>query len=147
MRLIATKTSKSEWPKRHICDNCGAELEYEQADTHIGWTGCEYVTCPNCDRETPVSEERIMPPTWGITFFHTFATKGCLDICNQAVGEYIDKATKILCSDEAKPGEFYVTKVGNLLVVGLKWDDNVDIYVTKDYWEDTVMSEEYSIVK
>lgn len=30
MRLITFNTSKSEYPKGHICDECGAELEYDK---------------------------------------------------------------------------------------------------------------------
>lgn len=62
MRLITSNESKSEWPKRHICDECGAELEYDEADMHIGWMGCEYLTCPNCNGETMIDGKRIMPP-------------------------------------------------------------------------------------
>lgn len=80
-------------------------------------------------------------------FFHSYAAKGALDVCNQTVGEYIAKTTEILCSDEIKPGEFYITKTGNLLIIGLKWNDNIEIYVTKDYWEDTVDMDDYGIVK
>lgn len=147
MRLIKSNDIKPEYPKHHICDNCGAELEYDKKDVHIGWMGCEYVTCPACDSETMVSEGRVMSPTWKTTFFHNYAAKGALDVCDQAIGEYIDKATKILCSDETKSGEFYITKTGNLLIIGLKWNDSVEVYVTKDYWEDSINPEDYGMVK
>ena len=62
MRLIKSNNIESEYPKRHICDECGAELEYDKEDVHIGWMGCEYVTCPACDRETVVSDQRVQPP-------------------------------------------------------------------------------------
>lgn len=147
MRLIKSNNIEPEYPKRHICDECGAELEYDKEDVHIGWMGYECVTCPACDKETAVSEGRVMPPTWKTTFFHSYAAKGALDVCNQTVGEYIAKTTEILCSDKIKPGEFYITKTGNLLIIGLKWNDNIEIYVTKDYWEDTVDMDDYGIVK
>lgn len=147
MRLIATNTATSEWPKRHSCENCGAELEYDEADVHIGWMGCEYLTCPNCNGETMIEGKRIQPPTWKATFDHTCAENGAVDVYDYEVGEYVNKAAKCLCSDKFKPGEFYVAKTGNLLVVGIKWDDGVDIYVAKDYWEDTVDVGDYGIVK
>ena len=147
MRLIATNTATSEWPKRHNCENCGAELEYDEADTHIGWMGCEYVTCPACDKETAVSDQRVQPPTWKATFRHTYIKTGVVDIKDVKIKEYIDRAVKTLCSEKWKPGEFYITKTGNLLILGIKWKDGVSIYVTKDYWEDNIFPENYGMVK
>lgn len=45
MRLIKSNNIEPEYPKRHVCDECGAELEYDKEDVHIGWMGCECVTC------------------------------------------------------------------------------------------------------
>ena len=63
MRLIKSNNIEPEYPKRHTCEECGAELEYDKKDVHIGWMGCEYVTCPACGSETVVGECRIQPPT------------------------------------------------------------------------------------
>lgn len=57
------------------------------------------------------------------------------------------KPLKSLCSDGYKPGEFYATGTGNLLVLGIKWEDGVEVYVTKDYWEDSISPEDYGMVK
>lgn len=59
MRLIKSNNIEPEYPKRHICDECGAELEYDKEDVHIGWMGYEYVTCPACGREIVVSDQRV----------------------------------------------------------------------------------------
>lgn len=147
MRLITSNTNKSEWPKRHICDECGAELEYDKEDTHIGWMGCEYVTCPACNSETMVGECRVQPPTWKATFHHTSSETGAVDVKDTKIQEYINEVIKNLCSDKWKSGEFCVTRTGNLLVLGIKWEDSVDIYVTKDYWEDSIGLEDYVMVK
>lgn len=147
MRLIKSNNIESEYPKRHVCDECGAELEYNKEDTHIGWMGCEYVTCPACDKETMVSDQRVQPPAWKTTFYHTSTETGAVDIEDVKIQEYVDKAVKSLCSDEWKPGEFYITGTGNLLVLGIKWEDGIDIYVTKDYWEDSIAPEDYGMVK
>lgn len=147
MRLISSNENKSEWPKRHICDKCGAELEYDEEDTHIGWKGCEYVTCPACDRETMVGECRVQPPTWKATFHHTSVETGAVNIKDTEIQVYVDKVIKNLCSDKWKPGEFCVTSIGNLLVLGNKWKNGVDIYVTEDYWQDSIGCEDYVMVK
>ena len=147
MRLIKSNNIESEYPKRHVCDECGAELEYDKEDVHIGWMGCEYVTCPNCNCETMLNDKRIMPPSWKATFENVCSENGAVDIYDHEVGEYVNKAVKVLCSDKYKPGEFCVVRTGNLLVVGLKWNDGIDIYVTKDYWQDSIFPEDYGMVK
>lgn len=147
MRLIKSSNIESEYPKRHICDECGAELEYDKEDVHVGWMGCEYVTCPACNKEIAVSECRVQPPTWKTTFDHTSIKTGAVDIEDDKVQKYVNEVAKRLCSDKWKPGEFCATSTGNLLVLGIKWGDSVDIYVTKDYWEDSVSCEDYVMVK
>ena len=94
-----------------------------------------------------VSDQRVQPPTWKATFHHTSAETGAADIEDVKIKEYVDKAVKSLCSEKWKPGEFYATGMGNLLVVGIKWEDGVEIYVTKDYWEDNITPEDYGMVK
>lgn len=147
MRLIKSNIIESEYPKRHICDECGAELEYDKEDVHIGWMGCEYVTCPACNKEIIVSDQRVQPPAWKTTFHHTSIETGAIDIEDDEVQKYVDKITKKLCSDDYKPGEFYIVGSGNLFVFGFKWEDGVDIYVTKDYWVDNIQPEDYEMVK
>lgn len=143
MRLITSNENKSDQPKRHTCDECGAELEYDAADAHIGWMGVEYVTCPNCNKETMVNDKRIQAPIWKATFYRTSVTEGAIDIPDHEVQVYIDKVVKNLCSDKWEIGQFSMAFTGNLLVFGVKWEDGIDIYVTKDYWEDNLFPEDY----
>lgn len=147
MRLIKSNNIEPEYPKRHICDECGAELEYDKEDVHIGWMGCEYVTCPACNNESAVSEHRLQSPTWKATFHHVNTETGAVDIEDDEVQKCVERVIERLCSNEYKPGEFCITGVGNLLVVGIKWEDGVEIYVTKDYWEDSIAPEDYEMVK
>lgn len=147
MRLIKSNNIEPEYPKRHICDECGAELEYDKEDIHIGWMGFECVTCPACNKEIVVSDQRVQPPTWKITFHHTSIETGAVNIEDDEIQEYVNRAVKLLCSDERNSGEFYVTWTGNFLIVGVKRMDGVDLYVTKDYWEDSIITKDYGMVK
>lgn len=147
MRLIKSNNIESEYPKRHTCDECGAELEYDKEDVHVGWMGCEYVTCPACGKETAVNDQRVQPPTWKATFRHTSIETGAVDIEDVEIKEYVNKAVKSLCSEKWRSGEFYATSTGNLLVLGIKWEDGVEVYVTKDYWEDSIAPEDCEMVK
>lgn len=38
------------------CDKCGSELEIKKGDTHVGWLGALFVTCPCCGEESMVDE-------------------------------------------------------------------------------------------
>ncbi len=147
MRLIKSNNIEPEYPKHHTCDECGAELEYDKEDTHVGWMGCEYVTCPACDKETMVGECRVQPPTWKATFHHTSSETGAVDIKDTEIKVHVNKAIKCLCSDERKLGEPYIAVTGNCLILGIKWEDGVDVYVTKDYWQDSIFPEDYGMVK
>lgn len=61
MRII-TPATNSEWPKRHTCLQCKAELEYEKDDVYVGVYGLEYIECLNCGTENVVNEKRAAPP-------------------------------------------------------------------------------------
>lgn len=147
MRLIKSNNIESEYPKRHICDECGAELEYDKEDVYIGWMGCECVTCPACNCESMVGDKRVMPPTWKATFDHVCTDTGAVDVLGHEVQKYVNKVAKVLCSDEYEPGDSVMTRTGNLLIFGRKWNDGVEVYVTKDYWEDNIAPEDYGMVK
>ena len=147
MRLIKSNNIEPEYPKRHICDECGAELEYDKEDVHIGWMGYEYVTCPACNCESMVGDKRVMLPAWKATFDHVCTDTGAVDILDHEVQKYVNKVVKALCSDEYETGDSAITRTGNLLVFGRKWEDSVDVYVTKDYWEDSIGCEDYAMVK
>ena len=43
---------------------------------------------------------------------------------------------------KADVGDFYNISVGDTMVVALKYEDNIDVIVTKDYWEDTLTNED-----
>lgn len=147
MRLIKSDNIESEYPKRHICDECGAEFEYDKEDTHIGWMGCEYVTCPTCGSEIMVGESRVWPPTWKATFYHHNA-ETCKNINDDKVQGIIGQTFRVLKSADCDDGESYITSVGNLLVFGIKHDEGeIEVFVTKDYYTDTLFSEDYGMVK
>lgn len=146
MRLIKSNNIEPEYPKRCICNKCGAELEYDKADVHIGWLGYEYVTCLACNKEIEVSDKRVQPLTWSVTFHHTNAETSAVDIEDDKIQKYVNEVAKRLCLDEYKSGEYYITAFGNPLIVGLKWGSCVDIYVIKDYWVDSINLEDYKDV-
>lgn len=136
MKVIKSRLSTTE-PKRCICEECGAELEYEPCDVHVGWMGVGYVTCPECGRDTAVSDERKAKPTWPLTFHHTCKENGAVDLDDERVDSMVDEVVnRLKKSDDDYP--YAMTGTGNTVVFGLKFEDSIEIYVTKNYWEDTI---------
>ena len=136
MKVISrNETKEADYPKRIICDHCGAELEYDKDDEFIGQWGIRVVCCPECMKDVFVSDHRVEPPNWKATFDHINSATA-KELKNEDIQEYIDNCYKYLMN-EAKPGDFHITGSGDTMVFGFRYEDTVDLYVTRDYWEDS----------
>lgn len=126
---------KNEYPKRTFCDHCGAELEYEKDDEFIGLWGIRAVHCPECHEDTWVGEKREATPQWCSTFDHTdYSTAKELD--GKEIQELVDRCYEKLTSDNWDAGDHYITQCGDTMVFGVKYEDEINVYVTQDFWED-----------
>ena len=135
MAVIAVKKEKDK--EEIICPTCENLLLYEKEDVKIGYLGCESITCPECGEKILITGERIMPPTFPRTFYHFGSGKKISDKDIQGmVNRVVDNIKK------ADAGDFYITATGDTMVVALKYEDNIDIIVAKDYWEDTLTDED-----
>ncbi len=139
MRII-TPATNSEWPKRHTCLQCKAELEYEKDDVYVGVHGLEYIECLNCGTENVVNEKRIAPPDWPMTF-EAQGGEGCVNNNSITVQKLIDNVVNELESGTIKPGEFYSMEQSGILVAGFRFEDEYEIIVTGDYWIDYTESD------
>lgn len=141
MKIIRSKVAvPKEEPKRCICEECESELEYTKDDTHIGWLGVEYVTCPVCGEETMVGEERERPPMWPATFHHV-SSANADEMPVDTITGMVDAVVNTLTDSDELP-DFAARACGNAMVWGWKYSDGIDIYVTQDYWTDTIPPEE-----
>ena len=135
MKIISRKENKeADYPKRIICDHCGAELEYNEEDEFIEMWGMKCITCPECMKDVFVSDHRVEPPNWKATFDHINSATA-KELKNEDIQEYIDNCYTYLMN-EAKLGDFYMMGSGDTMVFGFRYEDTVDLYVTKDFYED-----------
>ena len=135
MAVIAVKKEK---PKEEIiCPTCENLLLYEKEDVKIGYLGCEFITCPECGTEMLTTGERIMPPTFPRTFYHFGSGK---KISDKDIQEMVNKVVDNI--KKADVGDFYTMATGDTMVIALKYEDNIDVIVAKDYWEDTLTDED-----
>lgn len=139
MKVIKSRLSTTE-PKCCICEECGAELEYEPRDVHVGWMGVEYVTCPECGKDTAISDERKAKPTWPLTFHHTCKENGAIDLDEETVQDMVDSVVKAL-KESDEEWTYATISCGTVLVFGNKFEDGIEVYVTKDYWEDMIFAD------
>lgn len=137
------------YPRKHMCDNCSSELEYDKSDLHMGFLGCIHITCPLCGAENmldthedsiTLNKDNVEFPTH---FWHTSKETGAVDCCNnKEVKECIDKAIKYF--RENKDEYCWSTEYGNLYVCVTRYDDdeNYDITVSDNYYGTYIPFEE-----
>lgn len=136
MKVISrNEIREADYPKRIVCDHCGAELEYDKDDEFVGLWGMKCITCPECNEDCFVSDHRVEPPNWKTTFDHT-NSDSAVAIDDEEIQEYIDKCYAKLTSDEWKLGDHYLTGSGDTMIFGVKYEDEIRVFVTRDYYED-----------
>ena len=136
MKVIKkNEVETSEYPKRIVCEHCGAELEYDRDDEFVGLWGMKCITCPECNEDCFVSDHRVEPPNWKVTFDHT-NSDSAVAIDDEEIQKYIDKCYAKLTSDEWKTGDHYLTGSGDTMIFGVKSEDEIRVFATRDYYED-----------
>ena len=92
------------------------------------------VCCPHCGGV--VKTEHIKSFTFPDTFYH-FGTNEASKLTNEETQHYVD-IVKNKLQQECQVGEYTFIGSGDTMVFGFKFEDEYVIYVTKNYWEDSV---------
>ncbi len=123
-----------------FCDECNSELELTPEDTHIGWLGAAFVTCPCCGEETMVEElEGITLTKDNIVFPVHFQRcnkdkKSVKEIYNDKITSEIRKGIEwFRCN---KDEYYWYTSYGDLFVIIFRYTDDEEYFVvvTKDFY-------------
>lgn len=130
------------YPRKHICEECSSELEYEKSDLRMGVLGCMHLDCPCCGYENMIEEnedtitltvDNVVFPTH---FFHTSKEHRAVDCCdNETVKKEIRKGIDFLRKNRE---EFsWMTAYGNLYIDITRYDgdENYVVFVSNDYYE------------
>ncbi len=141
--------STKPYPRKIVCDGCGSELEYEEADLRIGALGCVYLDCPLCNRDIMIEDsEKDVALTrdnveFPVHFFHTSKETGAVDCCNnkevkKCINDAIDYFRKN--KDEYDWFCYY----GNLYINVRRWngDENYEVVVSNNYYDTYIPFEE-----
>lgn len=137
-KLEKPKTIKVE------CDKCGSELEIVEEDTHIGWLGARFVTCPCCGEESMVDEldgitltpENIQFPT-----HFTRINKNLKNVKEVKDEEIIDDVKRGILYLRTEKKEFcWYTASGDTFIVVFRYDGDEEYFVmvAKDFYETNI---------
>lgn len=135
-----------------FCDYCDSELEVSKEDTHIGWLGAAYVTCPCCKRETMVDElDGITLTKDNVEFpVHFRRTNkdvdGVVEIDQYEITESIRTGLDYLKNNKDDP--YWFTSRGDSFVQVFRNEEDGEyvVLVTKDFYltEIEFQEEDYS---
>lgn len=147
------KVIKNNYQKEHIeeaktnnsikinCDKCDSELEITENDTHIGWLGARFITCPCCGEESMVDElDGITLTKDNLKFPVHFnrTTKGLRHIVEIKSDEIIKEIKRAITYFRENKNEWHwYTSHGDLFLSVYRHPDDEDYFVlvTKDFYE------------
>jgi hypothetical protein len=135
-------------PIQIVCEHCNSKLEITKDDTHIGWLGASYITCPCCGGESMVDElEGITLTIDNIDFPAHFLRVNKNERCVKEVNRKdIIKEVKrgIKYFREHKDEPYWYTSYGDMFIILFRYEGDEEYYVviTKDYYETFIPFEE-----
>lgn len=129
------------YPRKHICEHCQSELEYEESDLRMGALGCMFLDCPLCGRENMLESNEnsitlnVNNLEFPTHFFYTSKETGAVDICNnKEVRKRIKEAISYFRNNK---DEFcWYTYCGNLCIEVFRYsgDEEYEVIVTNNYY-------------
>ena len=123
------------------CSECDSELEITENDTHIGWLGARFITCPCCGEETMVDElDGITLTKDNLEFPVHFnrTAKGLRHVVEVNPDEVIKEIQRAIAYFREHKDEYYwYTSYGNLFLTVLRYsyDEEYFVMITKDFYE------------
>ena len=122
------------------CENCGSVLEVLREDTHIGYVGLPYVTCPCCNYEMDVKEfdddaidiyaSNVKYPTHFTVSSKDFRA---IEISDEEINKWIQQGIEYFRNN--KDEYYWYIESGNTCVHIHRYDGDKEYYVivSKDY--------------
>ena len=117
------------------CPNCQYTISYTEDEVERVENDSLGVICPNCNESIVL--EHIEPFTFPDTFYHFGTRESSVCLNDNEVQHYVDIVKRKL-QQECQVGDYTFTGSGDTMVFGFKFEDEDVIYVSKNYWEDSV---------
>lgn len=135
------------------CENCGSVLEVSREDTHVGYLGLPYVTCPCCNYEMDIEEfdddaidicaSNVKYPTHFSLSSKEFKA---VEISDEEINKWIQQGIHWFRENPEKYSYFIAS--GNSMVHMYKFDGDEEYYVivSKDYEHGSIQFEKEDCV-
>lgn len=120
------------------CPHCQYTISYIEDEIDRVSNDGLGIMCPNCNE--PIVTEHIEPFTFPNSFYHFDASEGAVCLSDDEVQRYVDIVKRQL-QQECEIGEYTFAGTGDTKVFGFKMEDEDIIFVTKNYWEDSIFYE------
>ena len=111
-----------------ICPRCGGKFSYNDNDV----SEFNSVQCPWCNRDIELKNIKRNFGLFPNDFFH-YSKDEAVEISREETQKYIDEIKAE--ENRLNPGEFCYISTSDTCIIGLKYDNEFVIIVSKDFYE------------
>ena len=126
------------FPLKIKCSECDSELEITEEDTHIGWMGARFITCPCCGEESMVDELDGITLTKDNVEFptHYSSSNKAISVDDDTINKWVKECIEKFDPNDENDWLRYAGS-GDTMVFVFKFDEDkeYDVYVCKNYYE------------
>ena len=140
MKVVYNPNKNQEELFRVTCYNCESVMEVTRDDCHVGAWGMPQVTCPVCGEECVVEElcGEMTKKINSLAVQYPINFSKMPDKAYKVSDREITDGVKCVLEDledDGTPGSYSIWAAGNVMVFGTRTDDDISVYVCKDYDE------------
>lgn len=138
-KIIAAPKSQNENKNQPIvitCPHCQYKISYFKDEEERIENTKMGIFCPHCGE--PIITQNIDPFVFPNTFVRYGEDEGAVRITDEAVQILVNDVKKSLINDSQ---DYSISATGNTIVFGYNFEDEIVIYVARNYWEDSMFKE------
>lgn len=133
-KIVAPPENQSKLePIITTCSHCGYKISYTENEVERIENTKMGIFCPHC--EEPIITQNVDPFTFPDTFVKYGEDEGAVHITDKAVQILVNEVKKSLINNSQ---EYSFSATGDTIVFGYNFEDEIVIYVARNYWEDSV---------
>lgn len=136
-QIISLPENKSanKRPVITTCPHCQYTISYTEDEVERVDNESMGIFCPQCGGVIEI--KHIEPFTFPATFYHI---ENGASLTDEEIQNRVNIIKRQL-QQEVEVGEFTFIATGDTIIFGLKFEDEDNIIVAKNYWEDSVFKE------
>lgn len=133
--VAAPKAEEEKRPIITTCPHCRYTISYTEDEVERVSNNAMGVYCPQCGGD--IETKHIKPFTFPDTFYYFSANNNAVRNSDENIQKFIDNVKQSL-ETEYNIGDYVLEGSGDVMVFGVKNEDEDTIYVARNYWEDSV---------